>query len=98
MAYFKKCPTCKQELRSEKLSESLIREVLEFASLNSFVINPEGYQYTLNGYAEFQHCPCDKKRPKCPCDKAAQEVETQGHCKCELFWKSYLTYWMAKHA
>lgn len=36
------------------------------------------------------YCPCKIKRiPQniCPCEEAAEEIETDGHCHCNLYFK-----------
>ena len=32
-------------------------------------------------------CPCDMSRGLCPCQEHTSEVESQGHCPCNLFLK-----------
>ncbi len=32
-------------------------------------------------------CPCDMNRGLCPCGLHEEEVNTQGHCHCNLFIK-----------
>jgi len=64
------------------------RELLDFAQEHGFTINPAvGYDYYVDGYFMFNHCPCDPTRKECPCSQAREEVETNGHCLCHLFWK-----------
>lgn len=33
------------------------------------------------------HCPCDVSRGFCPCHEHVEEIETMGHCHCNLFKK-----------
>ena len=65
------------------------REYCEFAQEHKFVIHPGGFEYFLRNYLEVGCCPCDTKRKSCPCDEAVEEVTTNGHCLCHLFWRSY---------
>ena len=69
-----------------------IRALLTWAKDRGFIIHPLGYGYYVDGFIEFRHCPCDKKRPACPCDQAEEEVRTKGKCLCQLFWRDYATY------
>ncbi len=32
-------------------------------------------------------CPCDMTRGYCPCGEHVKEVESMGHCHCNLFVK-----------
>jgi len=65
------------------------REYCAFAQEHKFVIHPKGYDYYLKSFIEVGRCPCDPKRKSCPCDEAVEEVKTNGHCLCRLFWRSY---------
>ncbi len=75
----------------EPSRQQMIR-LLEYATENGFVIHPMGYQYYVDGFNEFRHCPCDATRPACPCKEANDEVRTKGKCKCQLFWLNYERY------
>lgn len=74
------------------IAKNQMLSVIKFAMENDLVIHPMGYSYYVDGFNEFKHCPCDSSRPKCPCDEAADEVRTNGKCKCQLFWLDYETY------
>ena len=65
------------------------RELCDFAYENGLVMHPSGYEYYIEGYFMFGHCPCDVTRKKCPCDEAVEEVHQNGYCKCRLFWRSF---------
>lgn len=78
--------------REKKIPVELILQALEFAQKNGFVLDPDGYAYRLRGYLIFNRCPCAPDRKTCPCDQAANEVKTAGHCKCQLYWRSYQDY------
>ena len=85
-----------RRLSPKELRERVIR-LISFAKLHNFVITPVGCQYYIDGFAKFNACPCDRTRTDCPCTEGAQEVETQGKCKCQLFWKDYRTYLSEKY-
>jgi len=69
------------------------REVLDFARDNNLVIHPGvGYDYYIDGFYMFGHCPCDKSRLTCPCPEAIEECKSIGHCKCRLLWRDLDTY------
>jgi hypothetical protein len=72
------------------------RAVIAFAVQQKCVIHPRGMDYYIEGFNEFGHCVCDKSRLCCPCDQAAQEIQDKGHCLCQLFWRDYGTYIIAK--
>jgi hypothetical protein len=81
---------------TKKGSYSVTREqaikLISFAQENHLVINPVGYEYYAMAFNEFHHCPCDKKRLSCPCDLALAEIEKDGHCTCQLYWRNYKVY------
>ena len=67
------------------------REICDFARDHHLVIHPGGgYDYYIESFFMFNCCPCDQSRKNCPCEEAVQEVARDGHCKCRLFWRSYL--------
>jgi hypothetical protein len=69
------------------------RKILDFARDNNLIIHPgRGFDYYVDGYNEFGHCPCDKNRLECPCPESVEEVNLNGWCKCRLFWRDYDTY------
>lgn len=78
--------------KEKKIPVEFILKVLIFAQMHGFVLDPDGYAYRLRGYLMFNHCPCAPDRKSCPCDQAVDEVTRQGHCKCQLFWRSYGDY------
>ena len=69
-----------------------VYRVLNFASINSFIITPYGYDSNITGYLRSQHCPCDSNRPVCPCPEAVDETKEIGHCYCRLFYYDMKTY------
>jgi hypothetical protein len=77
---------------AKKISRNQVIKVLTFAQENKCFINPMGYGYYLEGFTEFGHCVCDKKRLSCPCEQAAGEIEVNGRCLCQLYWRDYGTY------
>lgn len=69
------------------------REVLDFARDHNLVIHPgKGYDYYIQGYFMFAHCPCDSSRLDCPCPESLGEIEREGWCKCRLFWRDLDTF------
>lgn len=68
------------------------REVIDFARDNGLVINPSGYDYYIEGFLMFGHCPCDKSRLSCPCQESLPEIKFTGKCKCHLFWRDLDTF------
>ena len=36
-------------------------------------------------------CPCDSQNPEryCGSDRCLQDIEKEGHCHCNLFWKHF---------
>lgn len=89
------------EIKPKKLSPQELRKrvirLISFAKFHNFIITPVGFQYYVDAFAEFNTCPCDRSRKDCPCSEAVQEVETQGKCLCQLFWKDYQTYLAEKY-
>jgi ferredoxin-thioredoxin reductase catalytic subunit len=71
----------------------LRKTFLEFAIEHKLVINPSlGYTKHSDSINRLGCCPCDNTRKACPCEQALGEVESMGHCLCQLFWKDYQTY------
>lgn len=69
------------------------REMLDFARDKGLVIHPgRGFDYYIEGYFKFGHCPCDESRSDCPCAEAIEECKNDGWCKCRLFWRDLDTY------
>lgn len=69
------------------------RQILDFARDNKLVIHPgRGFDYYVDGFYVFGHCPCDKQRLDCPCAEAIEECKENGWCKCRLYWRDYDTY------
>jgi ferredoxin-thioredoxin reductase catalytic subunit len=89
-------------MKEEKIEE-LIKDYEEYANKNGFKLNPnrEVVKRLVKGILEnekkyrFRYCPCrrisgnpEEDRPKiCPCNFMRTEIEEQGHCLCELFFK-----------
>jgi thioredoxin len=83
--------------------EDEIRNYQEYAEKNGFKLNPDREAVTrlVKGLLEnekkygIRYCPCrritgnpEEDRPKiCPCKWHRQEIEKDGHCLCELFFK-----------
>lgn len=72
-----------------KATQTMRRELCDFAQAHNLVIHPgKGYDYTIESFFMFNCCPCEPSRKHCPCPESIVEVETLGHCRCRLFWKS----------
>ncbi|MFH0712376.1 MAG: hypothetical protein V2A55_00740 [Candidatus Jorgensenbacteria bacterium] len=82
----------KKSAEKTKITREQAIKTLRFAQENKLLINPAGMEYYLEGFARFQACPCDTKRPACPCSQALEEIQKEGHCLCRLFWKDYQAY------
>jgi hypothetical protein len=71
---------------SEKSVTELKSSILLFASQHGIAIGPAK---DLNGYClravRMEHCVCVDSRLYCPCPEALGEVESTGHCACNLF-------------
>ena len=83
----------------EKISE----KYKAYAKENGFSLNPDEkiLEATLKGLIENEkrhgekYCPCrrvtgnreEDKKIICPCIYHEKEIETQGHCLCQLFFK-----------
>lgn len=72
-------------------------KLVRFAIDHGFVITPVGYKYYVDSFNMFAACPCDRSRKACPCDEAVREIQDEGHCRCQLFWRDYETFLEAKH-
>ncbi len=66
--------------------------ILQYAIEHGFVITPNGYTYFVDSWCQLHCCPCAPSRKSCPCPEAEEEVKTQGHCTCRLFWRDYKAY------
>ena len=75
-----------------KRKRGMVYDIIEHAEKHNMVINPVGYDYYVDGFITFNHCPCDSTRPKCPCEESVEEVKEKGHCKCHLFWRDLNTF------
>ena len=76
-----------------KTKREIVLDILNFAIVNSCIINPvNGYYYYLKNYIEGRCCPCDNERNNCPCKEAPSEISLNGKCKCGLFWKNLNIY------
>ena len=64
------------------------REICDFARDNNLVIHPGGYGYYIDSFLMFHYCSCAPERKNCPCPEAIEEVAKNGHCRCNLFWRS----------
>ncbi len=81
--------------------KKLAKEFEEYAKANGFRLNPNKKMLkgTLKGLIENEkrhgkkYCPCrritenmeENKKIICPCIYHKKEIETQGHCLCQLF-------------
>ncbi|WP_445475331.1 ferredoxin-thioredoxin reductase catalytic domain-containing protein [Methanococcoides methylutens] len=87
----------------EKLKEQLYELGIKYAEKKGYILNPdtETVDTVIDGLAENigeygkRYCPCriisgDEKEDKkiiCPCIYLKEEVENDGMCHCELFFK-----------
>jgi ferredoxin-thioredoxin reductase catalytic subunit len=87
----------------QKKSEMLKEQSSQYAKSKGFSLNPNTdivntiITGLLNNESKggFRYCPCrpvtgDKEQDKkiiCPCAYHLKELETQGHCLCQLFVK-----------
>ena len=68
-------------------------QMLDFARDNNLVIHPgKGYDYYIDSYFMFDHCPCDATRLNCPCPESVGECKEIGWCKCKLYWRDHDTF------
>ncbi len=83
--------------------EEIIKFYQMYADKNGFKLNPdrEAVERLIKGMLENEkkfgarYCPCrrvagnlEEDRPKiCPCKWHREEIERDGHCLCELFYK-----------
>ena len=80
----------------QKPSRKQAAYIINFAIANHCVINPIGYVRFAESFNACSSCPCDKSRKECPCPQAPGEIEKDGHCICQLFWKDYQAYLTSK--
>ena len=83
--------------------KKLVKELERYAKANGFRLNPDAKiaEGTIKGLLENEkkhgkrYCPCrrvtgnkeEDKKIICPCIYHKKEIETQGHCLCQLFFK-----------
>jgi len=84
--------------------KELLEKYKKYAKENNFKLNPDkkivdtiikGILRNEEKYG-FRYCPCrritgDKEKDKaiiCPCIYHRDEIKTQGHCHCMLFFKN----------
>jgi len=84
-------------------AEKLIKKFKVYAKENGFRLNPnrEIAEGTIRGLLQNEkrhgkrYCPCrritgnkeEDKKIICPCIYHKKEIQTQGHCLCQLFFK-----------
>ncbi len=84
-------------------AKELLKECERYAKETGFRLNPDAKiaEGTIRGLLENEkkhgerYCPCrrvtgDKEEDKkiiCPCVYHKKEIQTQGHCLCQLFFK-----------
>ena len=84
-----------------------LRKAEKIAAEKGFQLNADGERvqkviglmamnYTETGSC---YCPCKQSHPLdtekdviCPCPELQEEVETDGHCFCKLFYKWHQSY------
>jgi len=64
--------------------KTLRQRVDEFALAHKLKIDEENY---LNVVENEGNCPCRVEPHECPCTFALEEINSDGHCMCELFSK-----------
>ena len=86
-----------------EIEADIIRKYEEYAKKKGFKLNPNnemveaiitGLLHNEEKYGK-RYCPCrrvteDPKEDKkiiCPCVYHEKEIEEQGHCHCQLFFK-----------
>ncbi len=89
---------------TKKDIEKTIKQYEKYAEENGFKLNPEknvvngiakGLLANEKRYGE-RYCPCrrvkgnkeEDKNKICPCQWHKKEIEKQGHCLCQLFYKN----------
>ena len=79
--------------RLGKIATGTRREICDWARDNNLIIHPGGgFEYYVESFFMFKHCPCDKTRAHCPCPESIEECKENGFCKCRLFWRDYDIY------
>ncbi|MBP2146388.1 ferredoxin-thioredoxin reductase catalytic subunit [Methanofollis sp. W23] len=92
------------ELMQEELEEQILAWAKEYAQKNGWNLNPDEKQLrtVIKGLARNtlrfgeQYCPCrlrsgdteEDRKIICPCIYHRDEVEGDGHCHCNLFFKT----------
>lgn len=87
----------------ENKKEELLKTYIEYAEKNNIALNPNEkiVEAIIDGLLNREqvngerYCPCrkvsgDKEEDKkiiCPCIYHLEEIETMGHCHCNLFVK-----------
>ncbi len=67
-----------------------IRDILVYAQKNNLAVNPRaGYSYFVSNIMDCGSCPCRPERRSCPCPESHDEIKTDGHCTCGLFYKDF---------
>lgn len=91
------------ETTQEELEERILKEAEEYARKNGWKLNPDDHQLrtVIKGLARNtirfseQYCPCrirsgdpeEDKKIVCPCVYHRDEVEKDGQCHCNLYFK-----------
>ncbi len=87
----------------EKLTREIISWIRKYAKEKKLAINPDDRQFTavVRGLVRNRlkhgerYCPCrirsgDAEKDRliiCPCTFHEQEIESEGHCHCNLFFR-----------
>lgn len=75
-----------------KTEEEIFKALKFFQAIHGYALHPTlgKTKMSLRSWskliAEIGRCPCDSKRLSCPCSQVVDEVNSQGHCHCRLFW------------
>lgn len=67
----------------------LFTKVTKHAVDNGFVLSSHALKIVPMIRANDGNCPCKKSRGEvpCPCPTHKEEIESNGHCTCNLFLK-----------
>ena len=87
----------------DEVEEKILKNSIDYAKSKGFSINSDQKMLNavVSGLARNEkekghaYCPCravtgnkeEDKKIICPCIYHKKEIETQGHCLCQLFFK-----------
>ena len=92
------------EMTQEELEEQILTWAKDYAQKNGWSLNPDDKQLrtVIRGLARNtlrfgeRYCPCrlrsgdaeEDRKIICPCIYHRDEIEKEGHCHCNLFFKA----------